>query len=103
MVKYAKLISENDNVVTVVADCGAGEEIIVKFHGRESTYKCNDNILFGHKMAIANMKKGEKVVKYGEAIGSATRDIHKGDWVHTHNVVDEYRCLDKNGNPLPGQ
>jgi altronate dehydratase small subunit len=103
MAKYAKLISEKDNVVTVVADCAAGDEIIVKFHGTETMYECNENIQFGHKMAIADLKQGEKVIKYGESIGSASRDIRKGEWVHTHNVLDEYRCLDKSGVPLPGQ
>lgn len=42
-------------------------------------------------------------MKYGEAIGSASRDIRKGDWVHTHNVKDDYKVLDKEGNPVPEQ
>jgi hypothetical protein len=62
MAKYAKLIDEKDNVVTVVADCNAGE-----------------------------------------SIGAASQDIKMGDWVHTQNVKDDYKVLDKEGNPLPGQ
>lgn len=40
----------------------------------------------GHKFALKDIKKGENVIKYGEIIGEATRDIKKGEWVHTHNV-----------------
>lgn len=103
MAKYAKKIAENDNVVTAVADFAAGEEAIVKFQEAESTYKCNQDVPFGHKIAITGIKKGDQVFKYGETIGSASQDIQVGDWVHTHNVKDDYMCLDKDGNPLPGQ
>ena len=41
----------------------------------------------GHKIALADIKKGEKVIKYGYPIGVATQDIKKGDFVHTHNLA----------------
>jgi altronate dehydratase len=68
--------------------------------GKEITYKCNQDVPFGHKIAIQDIKKGDKIVKYGEPIGSATQNIKKGDWVHTHNVKDDYIVLDKDGKPL---
>ena len=40
----------------------------------------------GHKYALCDIKKGENVIKYGNAIGHATEDIKKGEHVHTHNV-----------------
>lgn len=40
----------------------------------------------GHKFALKDIPKGEYVIKYGEIIGRASRDISKGEWVHTHNV-----------------
>ena len=40
----------------------------------------------GHKLALGDIRAGEKIVKYGFPIGVATRDIKKGEWVHTHNV-----------------
>lgn len=103
MANYAKQIAKNDNVVTAVADLKAGETATVKFQGMESVYTCNQDVPFGHKIAIVDIPKGDKIVKYGEAIGSALQDIKKGDWVHVHNVKDDYKCLDKDGNPLPGQ
>ena len=103
MAKSAKLINGNDNVVTVVADCTAGDEVTVCFEKREATYKCNQDVPFGHKVAICDIGRGESVIKYGAAIGSATQDIRRGDWVHIHNLKDDYKVLDKEGNPLPGQ
>jgi altronate dehydratase small subunit len=103
MTKYAKLIDQNDNVITVVADCKAGDEVTVKYHGKEIPYNCNSDIPFGHKIAIKHIKMGGPIIKYGEVIGSAKSDIKPGDWVHIHNVQDDYLCLDKDGNPLPGQ
>ena len=40
----------------------------------------------GHKIAIKDVKKGDKIIKYGEVIGVAKDDIKEGDWVHVHNV-----------------
>lgn len=40
----------------------------------------------GHKKALKDIKSGEKIIKYGEAIGVATCSISAGEWVHTHNV-----------------
>ena len=40
----------------------------------------------GHKVALADIKAGEAVIKYGHRIGIATEDIEIGEWVHTHNV-----------------
>ena len=103
MTKYAKKIAESDNIVTAVADCEAGDQVTVKFFDKETIYSCNQAVPFGHKIAILDIPEGEDVIKYGEAIGSATCEIRKGDWVHTHNVKDVYKVLDKAGNPLPGQ
>jgi altronate hydrolase len=43
-------------------------------------------ILFGHKVALVPIKKGAPVIKYGESIGKATKNIRPGDWVHSHNL-----------------
>lgn len=40
----------------------------------------------GHKIAIKDIKKDERIIKYGYPIGLATEDINKGEHVHTHNT-----------------
>jgi hypothetical protein len=44
----------------------------------------------GHKVASRFLERGDKVVRYAMAIGSATEPIAAGDWVHTHNVTSDY-------------
>lgn len=53
----------------------------------------NDNVAVmlegenrGHKIALKDIKKGEKIIKYGFPIGHATENIKEGEWVHTHNI-----------------
>lgn len=45
-----------------------------------------NDIPAGHKVALKDINKGEFVIKYGEVIGRASKDIKKGDWVHTDNL-----------------
>lgn len=40
----------------------------------------------GHKTALKDIYAGERVIKYGFSIGKATRDIKKGERVHTDNL-----------------
>ncbi|WP_125754006.1 UxaA family hydrolase [Lacticaseibacillus baoqingensis] len=45
-----------------------------------------DTIKRGHKFALQAIAEGADIVKYGFAIGHATKAIGAGEWVHTHNV-----------------
>ncbi len=42
-------------------------------------------IPFGHKVARQEIAKGHAVIKYGVAIGKATKTIRAGEHVHAHN------------------
>ncbi len=44
------------------------------------------NLSDGHKYAKRNIQKGEKIIKYGFAIGTAVKDIKEGEHVHSHNL-----------------
>lgn len=41
----------------------------------------------GHKTALTDIAKGQAVIKYGYPIGLASKNIKKGEHVHTHNLV----------------
>ena len=45
-----------------------------------------EGIPAGHKIALRNIAKGEKVIKYGCPIGTAQSDIKEGEWIHSHNL-----------------
>ncbi len=44
------------------------------------------NLEDGHKYACRDIAQGEDIIKYGQPIGHATRDIAAGEHVHTHNL-----------------
>ena len=50
----------------------------------------NADVPLGHKVAARPIASGEKIIKYGAPIGSATREIAQGEHVHTHNVKSDY-------------
>jgi len=89
-IKYAKKISEKDNVATCVADISKGEIVTVKFDGAETQYTALSDIPFGHKIALQDIDKDGEVIKYGVSIGKASEAIPKGQWVHCHNCIDTY-------------
>ena len=43
----------------------------------------------GHKVAFRAVTKGDGIIKYGERMGHATKDISVGEHVHTHNVLGD--------------
>ena len=45
------------------------------------------DIPYGHKIALRDIAAGEHIIKYGESIGAAERDIPAGSYVHVHNIV----------------
>ena len=52
----------------------------------EVLLRARGDVPVGHKLALRDIRAGEKIVKYGFPIGVAVRDIAKGEWVHTHNT-----------------
>lgn len=48
-----------------------------------------EKIPFAHKIALRAIPKNGPVIKYGERIGRAVRNIKPGELVHIHNVVGE--------------
>jgi (2R)-sulfolactate sulfo-lyase subunit alpha len=44
------------------------------------------DIPLGHKIALADMKVGDTVLKYGTDIGKVVSPIRKGEHVHIHNL-----------------
>ncbi|MHB8898590.1 MAG: UxaA family hydrolase [Thermoguttaceae bacterium] len=79
-------LSPGDNVCAARSTIEAGETIQIE--GRPVAITVT--IPTGHKIAIRPIDPGEKVLKYGAPIGSATRAIHPGDYVHTHNLKSDY-------------
>lgn len=82
----AIVFSKKDNVATALKNLFKDREVQVSFQEMSITVKLKEDIPFGHKFAIKDIKQGSEVYKYGEPIGVATKDIEIGDYVHVHNV-----------------
>jgi len=81
------IMSIKDNVAIAIDDIINGEDLTIDIHGiRNYQFKSRNNIGFGHKIAILEIKKNEDIIKCGEVIGMATQLIRQGDHVHIHNV-----------------
>ena len=42
----------------------------------------SDDIPTGHKVALTDIPEGGKIIRYGQVIGYAVRQILPGEWVH---------------------
>ncbi|MFV0465389.1 MAG: UxaA family hydrolase [Lachnospiraceae bacterium] len=50
------------------------------------TVTLKEDVPQGHKFALYDLHMGDEVIKYGNPIGSATKEISAGEWIHTHNL-----------------
>ncbi|GKX60510.1 galactarate dehydratase [Leminorella grimontii] len=75
-------VDERDNVAIVVNDNGlpAG-----------TRFSCGlelvEHVPQGHKAALVNIAEGEAIVRYGEIIGYAVKDIPQGGWIEESLVT----------------
>ena len=88
MKNNALKIDESDNVAIATQFINKGDQIVVS---GESLCKAVEDVELGHKAALVPIAAGENVLRYGEPIVQATRDIGRGEWVHVHNT-----------QPIPG-
>jgi altronate hydrolase len=72
-------IHPNDNVCVAVHPLAVGTVL-------ESGITTTTEIPAGHKIARCSIAQGEKIMKYGFPIGSASEHIPEGAWIHSHNM-----------------
>jgi (2R)-sulfolactate sulfo-lyase subunit alpha len=74
--------------VVVTEDVEAGKELTGWIMETDETValKALDAVPLGHKIALAKIKAGDSVIKYGNDVGRAVADIGEGRHVHVHNL-----------------
>ena len=87
MERKAIVLNSKDNVATALADLSAGDSIALETDKNQLSVKLVNPIQFGHKFSLVDIKAGTTILKYGEVIGEATKDIKAGEHVHVHNVA----------------
>ena len=83
-------INANDNVAVALSPIAAGEALdFGGAAGEPAGVTALEDIPCGHKVALAELPAGARVIKYGQPIGSLTADVRRGAWVHTHNLATD--------------
>ena len=80
------LLDGTDNVLVATSRIRGGETVPVE----GVQVRMPADLPIGHKLARRAIATGEKIVKYGAPVGSATADIAAGAHVHVHNVKSDY-------------
>lgn len=83
--RKALRIHPADNVAVALEDIPANSSAIL-LSSEQTTISIAEPIPFAHKLALADIGKGEFIYKYGVPIAVATADITQGEWVHQHNA-----------------
>ena len=79
-------LAHNDDVGVAIRKVAAGTEV--------GDLLVRDEIPMGHKVALHEIAKGAQVLKFGVPIGRASREIARGELVHTHNLTSDYLVND---------
>lgn len=80
----ALCFDSSDNTLTLTRAAMKDDQIIAL--GASDFFRALENIPCGFKVASKAIAKGQKVFKYGKAIGTASSDILPGQCVHIHNI-----------------
>lgn len=84
------IIKDVDNVAIALDYLKPGEEVYLQINNETKKINVIDFVPKGHKIAIKEIRSGDNIIKYGETIGIALRDIRPGEHVHIHNVKSRY-------------
>lgn len=80
------MMKPHDKVAVALEYILAGRVVTVKCQDQTFVVELKEPIEFGHKFAVDEVKKGQEILKYGEVIGLAIKDIAIGEHVHVHNL-----------------
>lgn len=79
-------IHPEDNVLVACERIMPGECRL--WEGREIRF--TGQIGIGHKIAARDIRRSEKIIKFGVPIGTAVADIPMGAHIHLHNLKSDY-------------
>lgn len=85
------IIDNKDNVAMTLSEVKQGEKLSYYINDEYFEISAYSDIPIYHKFALADINKGDKLIKYGEFIGYALKDIHLGEHVHVHNIASSIK------------
>lgn len=86
--KNAVKLQDIDNVAVGIEPLNKGDILYYRDQNDElQSCIIKESIPIYHKAALTPIQEGQPIIKYGECIGCATKNIQPGEHVHIHNVV----------------
>ena len=82
----ALMIKSEDNVATALHDLKCDDTATIGLGELQKSVRMVEDIPYGHKFAVVDIKKGDSIIKYGEVIGRATQSIEQGAHAHVQNI-----------------
>ena len=79
--RYIK-VNPEDNVAIVVNEGGLPTGTVFP-----DGLRLVEDVPQGHKTALVDIDQGENIIRYGQVIGRATRDLPRGCWVEESSVL----------------
>ena len=76
------LLNQQDNVAIALSNLAAGSSVTVA----AQTVTLSEDINVMHKFAVQTIEAGQPILKYGQPIGVAAKQIEPGQHVHAHNI-----------------
>lgn len=71
-------LHHHDSVAVALKTLSPGDEVL--------GVTVQETVPSGHKVALMHIPTGGVVLKYGHPIGSVTKPVEAGQWVHSHNL-----------------
>ncbi len=92
-------VNDLDNVATVFSNEAVANSQVEVRDKKGNGYPLTilSDIPYGHKVALKAIRVGEDIIKYGESLGEATKEIVPGDYVHVHNLDSKRGRGDREG------
>lgn len=92
----------NDNIAVAAKTIAPGTDVEIG----DRVVRVPAPIKLGHKFAVKPIKEGDPILKYGQIIGFAGKNIGVGEHVHVHNVIlgkfeRDYAYATETPPPLP--
>ncbi|WP_337841390.1 altronate dehydratase family protein [Rheinheimera sp.] len=75
-------VHPRDNVLVALQNLEAGQQLPEPWQH----IRLPEAVQAGHKLALTALAQGDKVIKYGYAIGVLTADVAAGSHIHSHNL-----------------
>ena len=80
------ILHPKDNVGIIKRDVKESEMLVIEDEKYKNSIKVREDIPYRFKIALKDIHAGEEIVKIGEIIGKAKKEIKKGEMVHVHNI-----------------